>query len=65
MSSEKEVTMTTQTEVQGLGEFARFGFALVYPDDHVVELHHDGEFVARFSHLGAIPQSLRREVMSM
>lgn len=61
MSSEKEVTMTTQTEVQGLGEFARFGFTLVYPDDHVVELHHDGEFVARFSHLGATPQSLQEE----
>ena len=38
MSSEKEVTMTTQTEVQGLGEF-----------------------VARFSHLGATPQSLQEE----
>ena len=53
--------MTTQALVQGLGEFAHFGFILEHPDDHVVELHHQGESVARFSQMGATPQSLQEE----
>lgn len=53
--------MTTQAQAQGLGEFARWGFTLVEPDDHVVELHHEGEFVARFSQLGPNPGSIQAE----
>lgn len=53
--------MTTQAQVQGLGEFARWGFTLEQTDDHVVELHHQGEFVARFSQSGATPESLQEE----
>lgn len=53
--------MTTQAQVQGLGEYARFGFTLEHCDDHVVELRHEGEFVARFSQLGATEESLQAE----
>lgn len=53
--------MTTQAQVQGLGEFARFGFTLEHPDDHVVELHHQGELVGRFSQIGATEESLQAE----
>jgi len=51
--------MTTDMQTQGLGEFARWGFTLEHPDDHIVELHHDGEFVDRFSQLGATEESLQ------
>ncbi|MQY80821.1 MAG: hypothetical protein GH158_01060 [Dehalococcoidia bacterium] len=53
--------MTTQAQVQGLGEFADRGFILVHPDDHIVELRHQGELIARFSQAGATPESLQRE----
>ncbi|MBA7644068.1 hypothetical protein ES703_51805 [subsurface metagenome] len=53
--------MTTQAQTQGLGEFARWGFTLEHPDDHVVELQHQGELVARFSQTGATEQSLQAE----
>jgi len=53
--------MTTQSQVQGLGEFADRGFLLVHPDDHLVELHHQGELVARFSQTGAAEQGLQEE----
>jgi hypothetical protein len=49
------------TTAQALGEFAQQGFTLEHPDDHVVELHHEGEFVARFSQAGATPQRLQEE----
>jgi len=51
--------MTTQTQVQGLGLFARWGFTLVHPDDHILELLHEGELVARFSQTGATEESLQ------
>ncbi len=51
--------MTTQTEVQALGDFAR-EFTLEHADDHIVELHHQGELIARFSQ-AATPESLQRE----
>jgi len=51
--------MIIRAQVQGLGEFARRGFVLEHPDDHIVELHHEGEFVARFSQAGATPESLQ------
>jgi len=53
--------MTTQAQIQGLGEFAQRGFTLEHPDDHIVELHHEGKFVARFSKLGATEESLQAE----
>ncbi|GAJ13407.1 unnamed protein product, partial [marine sediment metagenome] len=51
----------TQAQIQGLGEFAHWGFTLEHPDDHIVELRHQGEFVARFSQLGATKESLQAE----
>ena len=53
--------MTTQAEVQGLGEFTDRGFTLEHPDDHIVELRHQGELIARFSEAGATPERLQRE----
>ena len=53
--------MTTQAQVQGLGMFTNFGFTLEHPDDHILELLHEGELVARFSQLGATPDSLQAE----
>jgi len=53
--------MTTQAQIQGLGEFAQRGFSLEHPDDHIVELRHEGKFVARFSQLGTTDKSLQDE----
>lgn len=49
------------TQIQGLGEFAQWGFTLEHPDDHILLLIHEGELVARFSQLGAAPESLQEE----
>ena len=51
--------MTTQIQVQGLGLFANWGFTLEHTDDHIVELHHQGELFARFSQEGATEESLQ------
>ncbi|MBA7690718.1 hypothetical protein ES703_99249 [subsurface metagenome] len=53
--------MTTEAQVRGLGDFARYGFTLLHPDDHVLELLHDGELVAHFSQLGATEGGLHHE----
>lgn len=53
--------MTTQAQIRGLGEFARWGFTLEHPDDHILLLLHEGERVAMFSQLGATPESLQEE----
>lgn len=53
--------MTTQAQIKGLGEFARQGFTLEHPDDHIVELRHQGDLIARFSQTGATPEGLQRE----
>ncbi len=53
--------MTTESQVQGLDQFARWGFTLAHPDDHMVELLHEGELVARFSQSGATKESLQKE----
>jgi len=53
--------MTTQAQTLGLGEFTRWGFTLEHPDDHIVELCHQGELVARFSQLGATEESIQAE----
>jgi len=51
--------MTTKAKVRALGEFARWKFTLEHPDDHIVELRHQGELVARFSQAEATEQSLQ------
>ena len=53
--------MTTQAQVQGLGEFADRGFTLEHHNGHIVELRHQGDFIARFSQTGATQESLQRE----
>lgn len=53
--------MTTQTQVQGLGLFVHWGFTLEHPDDHILELLHEGELIARFSQAGATESSLQGE----
>jgi len=53
--------MTTQSQAQGLGPFEQRGFTLEHPGNDVVDLHHEGEFVARFSQLGATEESLQEE----
>jgi hypothetical protein len=53
--------MTTQIQDRSIGKFARWGFTLGHPDDHIVELYHEGELLARFSQTGATPESLQTE----
>ena len=53
--------MITQAQNRNIDKFARWGFTLKHPDDHVVELYHLGELVARFSQAGATPASLEAE----
>jgi len=53
--------MVTEAQIQVLGSFARWGFTLEQPDDHVVVLLHEGKLVARFSQTGATPESLQAE----
>jgi len=53
--------MTTQAQVQGLGEFARFGFTLEPHGDDIVLLLHENKVVAQFSQTGATEQSLQAE----
>ncbi|MBA7602292.1 hypothetical protein ES703_09380 [subsurface metagenome] len=53
--------MTTKAQVQGLGEFAQWGFTLEHPGDHVLFLMHDGRRIATFSQLGATPESIQKE----
>jgi len=53
--------MTTQAQIEGLGEFVNFGFTLEHPNDYVVVLMHEGELVARFSRLGTTEQSIQNE----
>ena len=53
--------MTTEAQIQGLGEFARWGFTLYYADDHVVALLHEGRSIALFSQTGATEESIQAE----
>ena len=53
--------MTTQAQIQGLGEFARWGFTLYHPDDHVVALLHEGRSIALFNQTGATEKSIQAE----
>ncbi|GAJ02169.1 unnamed protein product, partial [marine sediment metagenome] len=53
--------MTTQVQIQGLGQFGRQGFTLEHPDDHILLLLHKGECIARYSQTGATEKSIQRE----
>ena len=53
--------MTTEAQIRGLGQFARQGFTLEHPDDHLLFLMHDGERIAIFSQTGATEASLQKE----
>ena len=53
--------MVTEVQVKGLGEFAKWGFTLEHPDDHLLLLMHEGEQVAVFSQTGATQESLQEE----
>jgi len=53
--------MTTKAQVQRLGQFARWGFALQHPDDHILLLLHEGELVARLSQARATEEGLQGE----
>ena len=53
--------MTTEAQVQGLGEFGRRGFTLEHLGCEVVVLLHEGEMVGRFYQTGATEESLQAE----
>ncbi|GAI68947.1 unnamed protein product [marine sediment metagenome] len=53
--------MTTQVQVEGLGDFAHRGFTLEYDGATVVLLLHEGEPVARFSQAGATEEGIQAE----
>ena len=53
--------MTTEAQLQGLGEFAQRGFTLEHLGCEVVLLLHEGELVARFSQTGAREKTLQAE----
>ena len=53
--------MTTEVQIQGLGEFARRGFTLEHLGCEVVLLLHEDEMVGRFYQTGATEESLQAE----
>ena len=53
--------MTTQAQIQGLGQFANWGFTLEHDGAMSVFLLHEGELVGRFSQTGATEESIQRE----
>ena len=53
--------MTTQAQIQGLGEFARWGFTLEHDGSMAVFLFHEGELVGRFYQIGVTEESLQGE----
>ncbi|GAI64325.1 unnamed protein product [marine sediment metagenome] len=53
--------MTTQVQVQGLGQFASWDFTLEHVGDDELVLLHEGELVGRFSQTGASEKSLQKE----
>jgi len=53
--------MTAQAQLQGLGEFARWGFTLEHLGCEVVLLLHEEELVARFYQTGATEERLQAE----
>jgi len=53
--------MTTEVQVQGLGQFVNFEFTLQHVGDDELLLLHEGELVGRFYQIGATPESLQAE----
>ncbi len=53
--------MTTEAQIQGLGEFTRWGFTLEHDGALSVFLLHEGKLVGRFSQTGASEKSLQKE----
>jgi len=53
--------MVTQAQLQGLGQFVRWGFTLEHDGAMAVFLFHEGELVGRFSQTGATEESLQAE----
>jgi hypothetical protein len=53
--------MTTQAQVQGLGQFGRQAFTLEHDGATAVFLFHEGQLVSRFSQTGATEEGIQRE----
>jgi hypothetical protein len=53
--------MRTQAQIQGLGQFAQWGFTLEHDGAMGLFLFHEGELVGRFSQTGATEESLQEE----
>lgn len=53
--------MTTQAQIQGLGEFTRWGFTLEHDGAMALFLLHEGELVGRFSQTGATEKSIQMQ----
>lgn len=53
--------MTTDAQVEGVGEFARWGFTLDHVIDDEVLLMHEGEQIASFLQTAATERSLQAE----
>jgi len=53
--------MVTEAQVEGLGQFAHWGFTLEHLGCEVVLLLHEGELVARFMQTGVTDKSLQEE----
>jgi len=53
--------MTTEAQIQGLGQFGRWGFTLEPLGCEVVLLLHQGQLVGRFGQAGATEESLQAE----
>ena len=51
--------MTTEAQVQGLGQFGQRGFTLEHDGAMTLFLLHEGKLVARFSQIGATEESLQ------
>ncbi|MBA7593457.1 hypothetical protein ES703_00377 [subsurface metagenome] len=53
--------MTTQAQVQGLGQYVYRGFTLKHLGCEVVLLLHEGEMVGRFYQTGVTEESIQAE----
>jgi len=57
----REMNEVTEAQTQALGEYSRRGFTLDNDGSIALFLLHEGKPVARFSQVGATPQSLQNE----
>ncbi len=53
--------MSTNTVYQVLGVFADQGFSVETPDDDILVLKHEEEFVGRFIQTGATSENIQEE----